>query len=149
MQLKTDILNEAILSISPSASDSANPSNNNEASSGNNLDMNDNMLDNLLKGITGADETINHDDQEGDTANKQCENELYQLLLGTEFKMKMKMKNVESKVYNCPLSWWKTSAGQYMNLGKLVIKYLAVPATSAPSEHIWSRAARVLHCQEK
>ena len=31
-----------------------------------------------------------------------------------------------------------------MNLGKLVIKYLAVPATSAPSEHIWSRAARVL-----
>ena len=31
-----------------------------------------------------------------------------------------------------------------MNLGKLVIKYLAVPATSAPSERIWSRAARVL-----
>ncbi len=56
----------------------------------------------------------------------------------------MKMKNVESKVYNCPLSWWKSSAGRYMNLGKLVIKYLAVPATSAPSERIWSRAARVL-----
>ena len=31
-----------------------------------------------------------------------------------------------------------------MNLGKLVIKYLAVPAKSAPSERIWSRAARVL-----
>jgi len=58
------------------------------------------------------------------------------LLLGTKFKMKM--KNVESKVYNCPLSWWKTSAGRYMNIGKLVIKYLAVPATSAPSERIWS-----------
>jgi hypothetical protein len=56
----------------------------------------------------------------------------------------MKMKNVESKVYNCPLSWWKTPAGQYMNLGKLVIKYLAVPATSALSERIWSRATRVL-----
>ena len=87
MQLKTDILNEAILSISPSASDSANPSNN-EAFSDNNLGMNDNMLDNLLKGITDADETINDtngnhdDDQEGDTAKKQCENELYQLLLG-------------------------------------------------------------------
>ena len=114
MQLKTDILNKAILSISPSASDSANPSKN-EAFSDNNLGMNDNMLDNLLRGITDADETINDtngnpdDDQEGDTAKKQCENELYQLLLGTEFKMKM--KNVESKVYNCPLSWWKTSAG--------------------------------------
>ena len=32
-----------------------------------------------------------------------------------------------------------------MNLGKLVIKYLAVLATSAPSERIWSRAARVLN----
>ncbi len=40
MQLKTVILNEAILSISQSALDSANPSNNNEASSDNNLDMN-------------------------------------------------------------------------------------------------------------
>ena len=85
--------------------------------------MNDNMLDNLLKGITDADETINDtignhdDDQEGDTAKKQCENELY---------------------------WWKSSAGRYMNLGKLVIKYLVVPATSAPSERIWSQAARVL-----
>ena len=59
-------------------SDSANPSNNNEASSYINLDMNDNMLDNLLKGITDADETINDtngnhdDDQEGDTAKRQC-----------------------------------------------------------------------------
>jgi len=91
MQLKTDILNEAILSISPSASDSANPINS-EASSNNNLD-------NLLKGITNADETINDtngnhdDDQEGDTAKKQCENELYQLLLGTKFKMKMTTVN--------------------------------------------------------
>jgi hypothetical protein len=40
--------------------------------------MNDNMLDNLLKGITDADETINDtngnhdDDQEGDTAKRQC-----------------------------------------------------------------------------
>ncbi len=36
------------------------------------------------------------------------------------------------------------SANQYKNLGKLAIKYLAIPATFAPSEHIWSRAARVL-----
>ena len=66
-------------------------------------------LDNLLNGITNANETINDtngihdDDQESDTAKKQCENELYQLLLGTKFEMKI--NNVESKVYNCPLSW--------------------------------------------
>jgi hypothetical protein len=56
----------------------------------------------------------------------------------------MKMQDIESKVYNCPLSWQKSASGVCMNLGKLVIKYLAVPATSAPSERIWSPAARVL-----
>ena len=54
------------------------------------------------------------------------------------------MQDIESKVYNCPLSWWKSSAGCYMNLGKIIIKYLAVPAASAPSERIWSQAARVI-----
>ncbi len=128
---------------------------NSEASSDNKLDqtnLNDNMLNNLLKGITNADETINdingnHDDnQEGDTAKKQYENELYQLLLGTEFKMKI--KNVESKVYNCSLSWWKSSAGRHMNLGKLVIKYLAVPLSAsgvdARSSFTTSASTRVL-----
>ncbi len=42
------------------------------------------------------------------------------------------------------LSWWKSSAHRYINLGKLAVKYLGVPAMSAPSERIWSRAARVL-----
>ena len=56
----------------------------------------------------------------------------------------MKMQDIESKVYNSPLSWRKSASGVCMNLGKLVVKYLAVPATSAPSEHIWSPAARVL-----
>jgi len=62
--------------------------------------MNDIMLDNLLASISNDPFNVtngNHDDdQEGDTTKKQCENELYQLLLGTEFKMKM--QNVESKV---------------------------------------------------
>jgi hypothetical protein len=108
------------------------------------------MLDGLLKSI--SDDTANdtnddhYHDQEDDIAKIQCENELYQLLLGKDFKMKM--QDIESKVYNCPLSWWKSSASWYKNLGKLVIKYLAVPATSAPSEHIWSRAARVLTAKQ-
>ena len=43
--------------------------------------------------------------------------------------LQMKMQDIESKVYNCHLSWWKSSssAGRYMNLGKLVITYFAVP----------------------
>ncbi len=114
IKLKTDILNKAIISIHPSACDSTNPSAN-EASSDNNLTLtntNDIMLDNLLKSIsndTADDTNDDHDhDQEGDTAKSQCENELYQLLLGSNFKMKM--QDIESKVYNCQLSWWKSSA---------------------------------------
>lgn len=77
------------------------------------------------------------------TANSLCKNELYQLLFGNDFKMRMQDNNF--KVYNCPLcSWWETSGHWYINLGKLAVKYLSVPATSAPSEHIWSQATRFL-----
>ncbi len=102
------------ISIHPSACDSTNPSDN-EASSDNNLTLtntNDIMLNNLLKSIsndTADDTNDDHDhDQEGDTAKSQCGNELYQLLIGNDFKMKM--QDIESKVYNCPLPWWKSSA---------------------------------------
>ena len=61
--------------------------------------------------------------------------------------------NVRMNCINCSLETnlrWKCktlnqrSTTRYKNLGKFVIKFLAVSATSAPSERIWSRAARVL-----
>ena len=76
------------------------------------------------------------------TANMLCENEMYQLLLGNDFKINM--QNIEKMAYNCPLYWWKSSAHRFKNFKSLAVKYLAIPATSAPSERIWSRAARVL-----
>ena len=76
------------------------------------------------------------------TANQVCENEMYQLPFGNDFKMNM--QNIEKTAYNCPLSWWKSSAHRFKNFKSLAVKYLAIPATSAPSERIWSRAARVL-----
>ncbi len=100
-----------------------------------------NMLDILLNGI-GGDKTTPNDQVNTATANMLCENEMYQLLLGNDFKMKM--QNIENKVYNCPLSWWKSSAHRFKNLEILAVRYLALPATSAPSECIWSQAARVL-----
>ena len=65
------------------------------------------MLDILLKGI-GGDKMTPDDQDNTATANILCENEMYQLLLGNDFKMKM--QNIETRVYNCPLDWWKTSA---------------------------------------
>jgi hAT family C-terminal dimerisation region len=146
VQLKTDILNEAIIGITSSTSeDATNPDANEAASTDPTLATNGNesVLDNLLKGI--SDDTVGDDlsaNEDNTTAHTLCENELYQLLLGNDFKMKVHDKI--SKVYNCPLSWWKSSAHRFVNLGKLAVKYLGVPATSAPSERIWSRAARVL-----
>ena len=95
IQLKTNILNKAILGISPSASDSTNRSAN-EASSASDDNLaqttnaNDIMLNDLLKSIGNdtADDTYADDDQEENAAKSQCENELYQLLLGNEFRIK-------------------------------------------------------------
>jgi hypothetical protein len=104
------------------------------------------MLDILLYSIGGDLSTINDatpDDQDDTaTAKMLCENELYQLLLRND--LKMKMQNTETKAFNCPLSWWKSSAHRFKNFERLAVKYLAIPATSAPSERIWSQAARVL-----
>jgi hypothetical protein len=56
----------------------------------------------------------------------------------------MKMQDINTKLYNCPLSWWKSSAHLFKNFERLVVKYLAISSTSAPSERIRSQASRVL-----
>ena len=138
MQLKSDILNEAVGSLSVVTS-SDDP--NNLEKSSNPLEAPPaNMLDILLNGIGGT--TTPYDQVNTATANQMCENEMYQLLLGNDFKKNM--QNIEKAAYNCPLSWWKTAAHRFKNFKSLAVKYLAIPATSAPSERIWSRAARVL-----
>ena len=39
-----------------------------------------------------------------------------------------------------PLAWWKMHDGQFPKIAKLARKYLAIPASSAPSERVFSRA---------
>jgi hypothetical protein len=109
-----------------------------------NLNTNTNMLDILLNSIGESNINDRNSDQEGATtiSPHQCENEMYQLLLGTH--LMMKMHNITTKLYNCLLYWWKSSAHQFKNFERLAVKYLAIPGTSAPSERIWSRASRVL-----
>jgi hypothetical protein len=143
MQLKTDILNEAVNSVSVAVPSDEVIDILDEPSDPP-LPADFNMLDALLNNID-ENYTINDatpDDQDTANANMLCENEMYQLLLGNDFKMKM--QNIKTKVYNCPLDWWKTSAHRFKNFERLAVKYLAIPATSAPSERIWSQAARVL-----
>jgi hypothetical protein len=141
MQLKTDILKEVIdiVSAVTSFDEPIDLEKSSELSHPTNMPTN--MLDFLLNSIGGDKMTPDNQDNTA-TANMLCENEMYQLLLGNDFKMKM--QNIKTKVYNCPLDWWKTSAHRFKNFERLAVKYLAIPATSAPSERIWSRAARVL-----
>ncbi len=46
--------------------------------------------------------------------------------------------------FNDPLKWWKESCANYPYVANISCKYLAIPATSAPSEQVWSRLARIL-----
>jgi hypothetical protein len=55
----------------------------------------------------------------------------------------MRMKDNDGK-YNDPLKFWSENASQFPELSQLASEFLSIPATSAPSERIWSRAARVI-----
>lgn len=44
-----------------------------------------------------------------------------------------------------PLQWWKSNCSSYPNLSMMARQYLAIPATSAPSERVWSRASNILN----
>jgi hypothetical protein len=52
--------------------------------------------------------------------------------------------NEDDGSYTNPLDWWKMYAGTYPVLACLAKRYLAIPATSAPSERIFSRAGRII-----
>jgi len=49
--------------------------------------------------------------------------------------------------YVNPLHWWTENASRFPLLSELAHVYLAIPATSAPSERVWSRASRILTCK--
>ncbi len=42
--------------------------------------------------------------------------------------------------FNCPFSWWKVNQFKIPLLAHLAHQLLCIPATSAPSEHVFSNA---------
>ena len=52
----------------------------------------------------------------------------------------LKLTVPETGKFSNPLDWWRVHETDYPYLAKLAIKYLAIPATSAPSERVFSTA---------
>ena len=75
------------------------------------------------------------------TIRQKCETELTAYLFG----VCQDLMDKNGK-YSNPLEWWEKYESNYPILARLAVAvvFLAIPATSAPSERIWSRAAGVL-----
>ena len=59
--------------------------------------------------------------------------------------LKIRYKDKDgNKIFNDPLEWWKLHAAKYPNLARLAKIYLAVQATSAASERVFSLASRLI-----
>ena len=51
----------------------------------------------------------------------------------------------DSGKYNCPLQWWKVNVSKYPYLRRLAKRLFCIPATSAPSEHVFSAASNIIN----
>ncbi len=50
------------------------------------------------------------------------------------------MRDEATGEFNCPLKWWNVHKNSFYYVSKLAMKYLSIPATSAPSERVFSTA---------
>ena len=50
----------------------------------------------------------------------------------------------ESDERNNPLNWWKSKEAKYLYLSKLARAVLCIPATSSPSERVFSTAGKTI-----
>eukprot|EP00804_Cyclotella_cryptica_P020068 CCRYP_014871-RA/>CCRYP_014871-RA protein AED:0.76 eAED:0.51 QI:0/0/0/0.5/1/1/2/0/171 len=72
--------------------------------------------------------------------NNNCKVELEAYLTDNGMKLK---KETNKKEYNNPLEWWRENEDKYLS-SELAKLFLRIPASSAPSERIWSRTSQVL-----
>jgi hypothetical protein len=94
-------------------------------------------LESLLEDLSSDDE---HSAQPGDRLKRQVAEQLerYKREKGLPLKD-------DDGAYNCPLIWWKENCGHYPFIWMLAERILNIPATSAPSERVFSAAANIIN----
>lgn len=94
-----------------------------------------------------AAETSSHI-QDSDEQTKKCETAL-DLLFPTESTSSVKEIDLyykENQINRnmCPLEWWRNNQRRFPSVAKLAKRYLAIPATSTPSERVFSSAGNII-----
>ena len=92
--------------------------------------------------VQGADNEnqLEHDNL-GPNLEAQIEVEFARYKLEVPLPMRVpKGPNDNKLVFSNPLDWWKTKFGTYPIISKLARRVLCIPATSAPSERVFSNA---------
>ena len=156
-KLKSDIIDHMVTEgLLANQSDKMTTSNVNTCSSMNALSAED--ANNDQTGVArrmalmfhGLNTTSTYDDEgEMDEEGKDTNSAMIRNECMAEFN-RFKQNSVSIPLYTTdgslgdPLEWWKKNQLKYPYLARLASLYLAVPATSAPSERIWSRASRIL-----
>uniref|UniRef100_A0AAR2J935 BED-type domain-containing protein n=1 Tax=Pygocentrus nattereri TaxID=42514 RepID=A0AAR2J935_PYGNA len=72
------------------------------------------------------------------------EGESLHTIIEKEIKSYLMIPEVDSDVN--PLDWWKTQEVNFPRLGKLAKKYLCIPASSSPSERVFSTGGNIITC---
>lgn len=66
---------------------------------------------------------------------------------GIEAEVDSYRKEASISLSACPLQWWRENAQRYPLLSTLAKSYLSVPATSVPSERVFSCAGDIVNAQ--
>ena len=99
-------------------------------------------MNKMFRGLNTQGSTTNSDDDNDGTIYLTCQSDLIRYLTDVNSGA-CPMEN-DDHSFNDPLKWWKDNRMKYPYVANISRKFLAIPATSAPSERVWSRAARIL-----